>query len=141
MQFKPSSKENFLSSFKNQTNNGITKFLILGGAAASFVNGFHNFFLTGTLESLGIGVASWVASRQLNGKPVGTMNNQELNSTITKGAFLGIGGAILGGLINMLPLIPQPITNVLHYPTSIAVLTGLIIAGEAIYHKSIKPKM
>lgn len=141
MSLQPESNLDFIKKTTNSIkSNSIAKFLVLGGAACSAINGFiSNFALTGLMESVGIGTAAWIASQSLKkGQSMDTMSNEQLNKHLTKGAFLTIGGSILGGLANILP---PPIAHIAHYPTSILLASGVIAMGEAGYQKIKRPKM
>ena len=120
-------------------SDGLTKFLVLGGAAASVFNAFiANFAITGLVESIGIGSAAWITSQAMkNGKNMEYMSNPQLNKHLLTGAFLTVGGAVLAGVANILP---GPLAHIAHFPTSILVASGVISMLEAGYHKFKKPK-
>lgn len=141
MNLQPESDFSFMKKAQNAIkSNSLAKFLVLGGAACSVVNGFfHNFLLTGLMESVGMGTAALIASQSLkSGEKMAYMSNEQLNKHLTKGAFLAIGGAVFAGIANILP---GPLAHVAHYPTSILLASGVIAMGEAGYQKFKRPKM
>lgn len=142
MNLQPETNLDFLKKTKNAIqSNGLAKFLVVGGAACSVVNGFvSKFALTSLMESFGIGTAAWIASQSLKrGQSMSSMSNEQVNKHLTKGAFLAIGGAVLGGLTHILP--GSGLEHVAQYPTSILFAAGVIASGEAIYQKIKRPKM
>lgn len=141
MNLQPQSDLDFINKTKTAIkSNALAKFLVLGGAACSVVNGFfHNFALTGLVESLGIGTAAWIASQSLkSNQSMSSMSDEQLNKHLAKGAFLAVGGAVFSGLANILP---GPLAHVAHYPTSILLASGVIAMGEAGYQKIKRPKI
>lgn len=141
MNLQPQSDLDFIKKTKSAIkSNALAKFLVVGGAACSVVNGFFQGFpLTGLVESIGIGTAAWIASQSLkSGQSMSTMSNEQLNKHLTKGAFLAIGGAVFAGVANILP---TPLAHIAHYPTSILLAAGVIAIGEAGYQKFKRPKI
>lgn len=141
MNLQPETNLDFLKKTKNAIqSNGLAKFLVVGGAACSVVNGFvGKFALTSLMESFGIGTAAWIASQSLKrGQSMSSMSNEQVNKHLTKGAFLAIGGALLSGVVNILP---GGLSHIAHYPTSILFAAGVIAIGEAGYQKFKRPKI
>lgn len=141
MNLQPETDLDFVKKTKNAIqSNALSKFLVLGGAACSAINGFfHNFALTSLMESFGIGTAAWIASQSLKrGQSMSSMSNEEVNKHLTKGAFLAIGGAVFSGLANVLP---GPLAHIAHYPTSILLASGVVAMAEAGYQKVKRPKI
>lgn len=141
MKLEPQSDLDFINKTKSAIkSNALAKFLVLGGAACSVVNGFfQNFPLTGLVESLGIGTAAWIASQSLkSNQSMNDMSNEQLNKHLAKGAFLAVGGAVFSGLANILP---GPLAHIAHYPTSILLASGVIAMGEVGYQKIKRPKI
>ena len=133
---------NFLKDSKEIIkSNTLAKFLVLGGAACSAINGFIGGLpFTGLVESIGIGTAAWIASQSLkHGQPMSSMTDQQLNKHLTKGAFLAIGGAVFSGLATS--LLPGSLAHIAHYPTSILLSAGVISMAEAGYQKVKRPKI
>ena len=141
MSLQPENNLDFIRKTKSSIkSNALAKFLILGGAASSVVNGFFTSFpLTGLIESIGIGTAAWIASQSLkSGVSLKNMSDEQLNKHLTKGAFLAIGGAVFAGIANILP---APLAHIAHYPTSILLASGIIAIGEAGIQKFKRPKI
>lgn len=141
MNLQPENNFDFIKKTKGAIkSNALAKFLVLGGAACSVVNGFfHNFALTGLVESIGIGTAAWIASQSLkSNESMNSMSNDQLNKHLAKGAFLAVGGAVFSGIVNILP---GPIAHIAHYPTSILLASGVIAMGEAGIQKLKRPRI
>lgn len=141
MSLQPETNLDFLKKTKSAIqSNALSKFLVLGGAVCSAINGFvYSFAVTGLLESFGIGTAAWIASQSLKrGQSMDSMSNEQVNRHLAKGAFLAIGGAVFASLTNILP---GPLAHIAQYPTSILLASGVIAVGEAGYQKIKRNKM
>lgn len=142
MNLQPEKDFDFMKTTKTAiASNKLAKFLVVGGAACSVVNGFFSkFAVTSLVESFGIGTAAWIASQSLKrGQSMSSMSNEQVNKHLTKGAFLAIGGAVLGGLTHILP--GTGLEHVAQYPTSILFAAGVIAVAEAGYQKIKRPKI